>query len=83
MVSRWDRGVRVGASLGAGAGAMGHEVRLIAPQLAKPYVKRGKNDAADAMQCVDLGGRRIIKKVTGGWAYCGGELGSAGGGGNR
>ncbi|MGO7564940.1 IS110 family transposase, partial [Rhizobium johnstonii] len=26
----------------------GHEVKLIAPQLAKPYVKRGKNDAADA-----------------------------------
>ena len=29
-------------------GAMGHTVKLIAPQLAKPYVKRGKNDAADA-----------------------------------
>ncbi len=30
----------------------GHEVRLIAPQFAKPYVKRGKNDAADAeAQC--------------------------------
>lgn len=28
--------------------SLGHEVRLIAPQLAKPYVKRGKNDAADA-----------------------------------
>ncbi len=27
---------------------MGHDVKLIAPQLAKPYVKRGKNDAADA-----------------------------------
>ncbi len=26
----------------------GHEVLLIAPQLVKPYVKRGKNDAADA-----------------------------------
>lgn len=26
----------------------GHEVKLIAPQLAKPCVKRGKNDAADA-----------------------------------
>src|ERR1700710_1198277 len=26
----------------------GHEVRLIAPQLSKLYVKRGKNDAADA-----------------------------------
>lgn len=29
-------------------GDLGHEVKLIAPQLAKPYVKRGKNDAADA-----------------------------------
>jgi len=28
--------------------AMGHEVRLIAPIYVKPYVKRGKNDAADA-----------------------------------
>ena len=27
---------------------LGHAVRLIAPQLAKPYVARGKNDAADA-----------------------------------
>jgi transposase len=28
--------------------ALGHEVRLLAPQLVKPYVQRGKNDAADA-----------------------------------
>ncbi len=28
--------------------AMGHEVVLIPPAYAKPYVKRGKNDAADA-----------------------------------
>jgi len=28
--------------------ALGHTVKLIAPQLVKPYVKRGKNDAADA-----------------------------------
>jgi transposase len=27
---------------------LGHEVRLVAPQHAKRYVKRGKNDAADA-----------------------------------
>jgi transposase len=27
---------------------LGHEVQLIAPQFVKPYVKRGKNDAADA-----------------------------------
>jgi transposase len=28
--------------------SLGHTVKLIAPQLVKPYVKRGKNDAADA-----------------------------------
>lgn len=28
--------------------AMGHEVRIMAPQFVRPYVKRGKNDAADA-----------------------------------
>jgi transposase len=27
---------------------LGHEVRLLPPQYVKPYVKRGKNDAADA-----------------------------------
>ena len=27
---------------------LGHSVRLLAPQYVKPYVKRGKNDAADA-----------------------------------
>src|SRR6516164_2343097 len=28
--------------------AMGHEVKIIAPQFVRPYVKRGKNDAVDA-----------------------------------
>jgi len=28
--------------------ALGHEVRLMPPQYVKPYVRRGKNDAADA-----------------------------------
>ena len=28
--------------------ALGHEVKLLPPQYVKPYVKRGKNDAADA-----------------------------------
>jgi transposase len=28
--------------------SFGHRVKLIPPQLVKPYVKRGKNDAADA-----------------------------------
>ena len=29
-------------------GALGHEVRLIAPVYVKPFVRRQKNDAADA-----------------------------------
>ena len=28
--------------------SFGHSVKLIAPQLVKPYIKRGKNDAVDA-----------------------------------
>ncbi len=36
------------ASQGALMSAFGHEVCLIPPQYVKPYVKRGKNDAADA-----------------------------------
>jgi transposase len=28
--------------------AMGHEVKIMAPQFVRPYVKRGKNDAVDA-----------------------------------
>ena len=28
--------------------SLGHEVRLMPPQYVKPYVRRGKNDAADA-----------------------------------
>jgi transposase len=41
----------------------GHEVRLIAPQLAKPYVKRGKNDAADAEALCEAGGRPSMRFV--------------------
>lgn len=29
-------------------GALGHRVRLMPPAYVKPYVKRGKTDAADA-----------------------------------
>jgi transposase len=45
----------VGIEAGGGAhhwarrlAALGHAVRILPPQLVKPYVKRGKNDAADA-----------------------------------
>lgn len=42
---------------------MGHEVRLIAPQLAKPYVKRGKNDAADAEALCEAASRSTMRYV--------------------
>jgi transposase len=38
--------------------SFGHSVKLIAPQLVKPYLKRGKNDAADAEAlCEAIAGR--------------------------
>lgn len=42
---------------------LGHTVRLIAPQLAKPYVKRGKNDAADAEALCEAAGRPTMRFV--------------------
>ena len=36
------------ASLGWKLSALGHEIVLLPPQYVKPYVKRGKHDAADA-----------------------------------
>ena len=41
----------------------GHEVKLIAPQLAKPYVKRGKNDAADAAALCEAASRPTMRFV--------------------
>ncbi len=43
--------------------ALGHEVKLIAPQLAKPYVKRGKNDAADAEALCEAASRPTMRFV--------------------
>lgn len=43
--------------------AFGHEVKLIAPQLAKPYVKRGKNDAADAEALCEAASRPTMRFV--------------------
>ena len=42
---------------------LGHDVRLIAPQLAKPYVKRGKNDAADAEALCEAASRPTMRYV--------------------
>ena len=47
-VPDWHGSLRQCASLGAQAAALGHTVRLMAPQFVKPYVKTNKNDAADA-----------------------------------
>jgi transposase len=44
-------------------GVCGHEVKLIAPQLAKPYVKRGKNDAADAEALCEAMSRPTMRFV--------------------
>jgi Transposase and inactivated derivatives len=43
--------------------SFGHEMRLIAPQLVKPYVKRGKNDAADAEALCEAMSRPTMRFV--------------------
>jgi transposase len=43
--------------------SFGHQVKLIAPQLAKPYVKRGKNDAADAAALCEAMSRPTMRFV--------------------
>jgi transposase len=44
-------------------GSFGHDSKLIAPQLAKPYVKRGKNDAADAEALCETMSRPTMRFV--------------------
>ena len=39
--------------------SFGHQVKLIATQLVKPYVKRGKNDAADAEELCEAMSRHM------------------------
>lgn len=43
--------------------AMGHSVRLMAPQFVKPYVKTNKNDAADAEAICEAVGRPNMRFV--------------------
>jgi len=45
------------------ARSFGHEVRLIAPQYVKPFVKRHKTDAADAAAIVEAGTRAHMNFV--------------------
>jgi transposase len=42
---------------------LGHEVKQIAPQYVKPYVKRGKNDAADAEAICEAMSRPTMRFV--------------------
>ena len=43
--------------------SFGHEVKLIAPQYVKSYVKRGKNDAADAEALCEAMSRPAMRFV--------------------
>lgn len=43
--------------------SLGHAMKLIAPQLVKPYVKRGKNDAADAEALCEAASRPTMRFV--------------------
>ncbi len=43
--------------------ALGHRVKLMAPQHVKPYVKRGKNDAADAEALCEAMSRPTMRFV--------------------
>src|SRR3954452_7393284 len=43
--------------------SFGHTVELIAPQLVKPYIKRGKNDAADAEALCEAMSRPTMRFV--------------------
>jgi transposase len=44
-------------------GELGHEVKLMPPQYVKPYVKRGKNDAADAEALCEAMSRPTMRFV--------------------
>ena len=44
-------------------GSMGHRVRMMPPQYVKPYVKRGKNDAADAEAACEAMSRPTMRFV--------------------
>jgi len=44
-------------------GKLGHDVRLIAPQYVKPFVKRQKNDAADAEAIAEAASRPTMRYV--------------------
>ena len=43
--------------------ALGHEVKMLPPQFVKPYLKRGKNDAADAEAICEAMSRPTMRFV--------------------
>jgi len=43
---------------------LGHEPRLLAPHYVKPFIKRQKNDAADAEAIVEAAHRRSLRRLT-------------------
>jgi transposase len=44
-------------------GALGHDIRLVPPAYVKPFVKRQKNDAADAEAIAEAAGRPTMRFV--------------------
>jgi transposase len=52
-----------GTLLGGELRALGHEVRLMPPQYVKAYVKRNKNDAADAQAICEAVARPTMRFV--------------------
>lgn len=43
--------------------SLGHEVKMLPPQYVNPYVKRGKNDAADAEALCEAMSRPTMRSV--------------------
>jgi transposase len=60
---RGDGGVRQCSLLGSQDGSLGHEPKLIAPRYVKPFIKRQKNDAADAEGTVEAAQRPTMRFV--------------------
>jgi len=52
-----------GSHYGRARSALGHDVRLIPPVYVKPYVKRGKTDAADAEAISEAVTRKTMRFV--------------------